>query len=163
MKYYHGTSVYFKSFDLSYSGTYKDFGVGAYLSEKKSHAESVAIWKNQPHAFVYTYECSLSELRKIFKILEFRSASIDYLKYIISNRTSIVKNDYDIIIGPTVDASAQSIIQNFIEVYKRPTVKDYNNLRNALILGRYPTQICLKTKDALSYFDNHRIKEEVLK
>lgn len=163
MKYYHGTDIYFKTFDISQSGTYKDFGIGMYLSERKSHAETVALWKRGLHAFVFTYDCNLTEMRRIFNILEFKTASENWLKFVISNRCSVSPCDYDIVIGPTADASAQILITDFIKSHPNPTTKDYNSLKQSLKTNVYPCQVCLKSLRATQYFDERRIKEERLK
>ncbi len=163
MNIYHGTGVYFNKFNLGLSGLYKDFGSGVYLSVDKSHAKSVALWKNYAEVWVYTYNIDKTKLRDFFNVKEFKSTSVEYLKFIVSCRTGKSDTNYDIVIGPTADANAQFLINDFIANFSNPTKQDYINLKKKLNFGLYPTQFCFKTQKAINYLDLRRTSEERLK
>lgn len=163
MTYYHGTDRYFKRFDIGASRSYMDFGAGIYLTEKLSHAQKVAFWKRGAKAYVYTYRVNMNQVRTIMKVREFSGVSTEWVKFIIDNRTGYSKCDYDIVIGPTADSSAQKIITNFSTCYKNPTSTDFKRLKEALNTHVYPIQTCLKSIVAVEYFNDRRIEEDILK
>lgn len=169
MKYYHGTNIYFKNFDISKSGTYKDFGIGIYLSESEIFAKRTALWKGGLEAYIYTYQVNLTNIRQSFTVKEFRTASIEWLKYIILNRQNGIRCDYDLVIGPTADAHAQEVVERFITTKKNPSANDYKRLQAELMpktaVDRQlcSTQICVKTQRLLDVFNSSRIKETKLK
>lgn len=167
MIYYHGTNVLFDNYNISYSGSYKDFGKGFYLSEKESHARSVALWKGGLHAYVYKYSCKLSDLRSLFNVKEFKSASIDWIKFIILNRVSIIDYGYDIIIGPTADADSQKLVSKFVSTYGTDfdtiPVDKLKELQFKLKIHIYPNQICLKSQGAIDYFNSRRVNKICVK
>ena len=43
MIYWHGTGIYFKCFDITYSRDLMDFGPGIYLSESVEHLMCLSI------------------------------------------------------------------------------------------------------------------------
>lgn len=160
MKYYHGTDVYFKEFILSYSGTRKDFGVGIYLVEKYPHAEAIVKRRRSSEGYVYAYDVNMNDMRKLFKVREYRSASVEWVKFIIANRINMsVVCDADIVRGPTADAATNTVISTFMDSVDNPTDADYKKLALQLKANVYPIQICLKTKQAVDYFNNHRVAE----
>lgn len=173
MKYYHGTDRYFKDLRLPIEKSYKDFGVGVYLAEKELHAVTVAFWKAGKHAYLYEYYVNMKDISKRFNIKVFRGESIEWVKYIIENRTNFLGNDYDAVIGPTADASAQKLVQKFIEEYKykAPTLGDYRKLQKALQYkiikdsdkDKFGNQICIKSQELLDIFNKSKVKETKLR
>ena len=163
MKYYHGTDKYFKNFEFPSQKLYRDFGYGIYISESEIHARKVAYWKRGVHAYVYTYQVNITEIRKYFNVKEFKTASIEWLKYIIENRTKFLQTNYDMVIGPTADAKAQDIIQSFISKNKEPSLENYKELQKDLKTSVYGTQICIKSQGLLNLFNQSRVKEIKLK
>lgn len=160
MIYWHGSKSYFKYFDINRSREYMDFGRGIYLSESMEHAKSVARIGNTP-GYLYEYKVNLRELRQKYRIREFRTPTVDWVKLILEERTGKIKqNEYDIIIGPTADAAAQRIISEFIRFFgMSATQRDYERLIEMLKTIVYATQICLKTQDVISEFNRSRIYE----
>lgn len=163
MKYYHGTDKYFKELRLPTEKSYKDFGVGVYLAETEIHARKVAFWKRGMHAYVYSYQVNITEIKKSFKVKVFNRVSIEWLKYIIKNRTEYTGYDYAAVIGPTADADAQEIIEKFIKDHTKPTLDDYKKLQDDLKTNVYKTQICIKSQQLLDIFNKSRIGETQLK
>lgn len=169
MVYYHGTDRYFKELQLPSENSYKDFGMGVYLAESELHARKVALWKNGLHAYVYSYKVNITDIKKNFNVKEFRTISIEWVKYIIYNRTNYGGYDYDMIIGPTADAAAQDLIEKFCREHKNPTINDYKQLQNDLmpIMSNgqqgHGTQICIKSQELLNIFNQSRVKETMIR
>ncbi len=169
MIYYHGTDKYFKNFILPNEQSYKDFGMGVYLAESEEHARKVAYWKKGINAYIYAYKVNITNIKKQFNVKEFRTISIEWVKYIVYNRTNYGGNDYDLIIGPTADAKAQQVVECFIRKYRNPTDKNYKELQEALMpvlhngIKGYGTQLCIKSQILLDVFNQSRIKETKLR
>lgn len=165
MEYYHGTDNSFNHFDLGLSVTFKDFGSGMYLAKDYDHAESVALGKNGLHAYVYVYDISIEKMRKSFRVLEFKKVSMNWVKFILTNRTIAMNSEYDIVIGPTADARAQDEIEKFYRRHKtrKPTIKEYKQLISKLHPYVYSTQIALLTQSAVDYVEDHYIRAITIK
>lgn len=165
MKYYHGTGVYFKHFVMPIQKNYKDFGNGIYLATREEQARDIALRKGGIHAYVYTYQVNLSDIRRQFNVKEFNGASTEWVKFIIENRTRWVQTDYDLIIGPTADARIQYVIQMVIDYSScyRLTDADYQRIKQMLKPEVYGTQICIKSQRLLNVFNNSRIKETMIR
>lgn len=155
MQYYHGTDKSFRNFDLSKAENYKDFGIGVYLSEEFWHAESVAKKRNGEHAYVMEYNVNIEEMRKVLKVKEFKKTSEPWLKFVLLNRNTLIKSEYDAVIGATADAAAQTEIEKFYRNHKnrKPSKKEYRDLLVRLAVHKYPKQICLLSQKAVDYFD----------
>lgn len=169
MIYYHGTDTYFKNLMLPQIQSYKDFGMGVYLAESEKHARRVAYWKGGENAYIYVYKVNITDIKKQFVTKEFRTISIEWLKYIIYNRTNYGGYDYDLIIGPTADAQAQDEVELFIRTYKNPTNEDYKKLQAILMpmskegIRGHGIQLCIKSQKLLDIFNKSKIKETKLK
>lgn len=159
MKYYHGTDRYFEKFQFPTQRAYKDFGFGIYLSDSEPHARSVAYWKRGAHVFVYTYQVNITDIKRHFHVREFKSASLEWLKYIIANRTIYLQDTCDLVIGPTADMATHGLIQDFIKNHPYPSLNDYKELKEALMVDKYGNQICIKSQALLDLFNKSRIKE----
>lgn len=158
MIYYHGTDRYFKVLQFPTQRAYKDFGYGIYFADTEIHARRVAYWKGGISAYVYAYKVNITEIKKIFNVKEFRGPSVEWLKYVIANRTRYLPYDYDLVIGPTADRSAQSMIQDFIRKYDSPSLGDFMDLKKRLKVEEYGNQICVKSQALLDIFNRSRIK-----
>ena len=169
MIYYHGTDVYFTDLMLPTVESYKDFGMGVYLAEREEHARRVAYWKRGAHAYVYKYQVNITELKKRYNIKVFRTISIEWVKYIIHNRTSYGGYDYDAIIGPTADNDAQGLVEKFIRDYPTPKDSDYRLLIDALMplmsngVRGHGIQMCIKSQELLNEFNASKIGEKRLR
>lgn len=162
MKYYHGTIHNFKDFDLKFAYRCMDFGAGIYLTQKESHAKSIALKGNSQQAYIRTYDLDINELRKRFNILEFKKASIPWVKFVLENRNELLKPEYDIVIGATADARTQYIINEFNAFCKHikprePNKTDYKNLIKRLMPENFPVQMCILSQNALDYVNRHLV------
>lgn len=162
MKYYHGTSVKFTNLDLNFANSYKDFGTGIYLATQKGHAKSIANLRTGFYKCILIYEFDYNDMCSRFNIRRFRTASVDWVKYIIANRTTLFSDNVDVVIGPTADSKVQKIIQEFIHMYPSPTENDYRNLALLLKPYTFPDQVCLKSEQAVSYFNSKLVSIERL-
>lgn len=103
---YHGTTEEFDIIDASQGKGYKDFGRGFYATARKDHAESIAkrnkkiklerqnkIAKRNPNyrkvAYnAYRYNLIFSESTDGLNVKIFKSADIEWIKFILKNRKS---------------------------------------------------------------------------
>ena len=121
---YHGSNVEIKTPVLNYSRKSLDFGAGFYTT---SDFDQAAKWasrtthlRKQGKACVSVFEINENEWSKL-SILKFESANIEWLKFVANHRTNqIVKDDFDVIIGPvandrTIDVINQYIAGNYTE------------------------------------------------
>ncbi len=164
MQYYHGTDKAFRNFDLGKAGNYKDFGMGVYLSEEFWHAETVAKKRNGEHAYVMEYDVNIDEMRKTLKVKEFKKTSETWVKFVLHNRNALIQSEYDVIIGATADANAQTEIEKFYRFHKnrQPTKKEYRELIVRLAVHKYPKQVCLRSQRAVDYFDKKYLETHKL-
>ena len=162
---YHGTDTYFKEFRMPEIDS-KDFGAGVYLAVNKEHAMRVAYWKalhsGSSYRFLYTYNINLDSVRKRYKVKIFRGASVEWIKYVMKNRSCGSGLDYDMIIGPTADASAQRIINEVCKNEFRSIKIDYGAVRNRLKVGVYGNQVCIKSQRLLNEVNKLRIMETMI-
>lgn len=135
---YHGSFCEFTKPSLNMSKNYRDFGNGFYVTENYYDALNILNYKS---GFVYEYKLSLNGLM----IKEF-SNDEEVINYIIENRTSIMKDNYDVAIG--------GALPNCAKIFKqiRRGQKEVNkaDLIELLKQTPYQDQICLKTERALS-------------
>lgn len=164
MIYYHGTPDSFRKFDLNKASDYKDFGKGIYLSQEEWHATSIAKRRNKDHAYVMKYDIDIKEMRKVLKVREFKKMSIDWIKFVLLNRNQIIHTEYDVIIGGTADAAAQSILEQFYRFWRNRGGnigrKQYRELIVQLAPNKYPIQMCLLTQKAVDYVNDRYIDRE---
>lgn len=135
---YHGSLNEFSQPNLGRSKDYRDFGNGFYVTENYYDALNILNYKS---GFLYEYELDLSNL-----IAKELVDDEELINYIIKNRTSIIKEDYDVVIGKTLCGCAKifkQIRNNQISIDKKALFKLLNQTP-------YDQQICLKTKLALS-------------
>ena len=111
---------------------------------------------------MFKYKVNLTELRKQLNIKEFRTATKEWVEFVMMNRYKLVKTRYDIIIGPTADAKANAILKGYYGRYMacgcKVTDSDYRILKEQLKVNRYGTQICLKTQRAVDIFNKSRVE-----
>lgn len=161
MIYWHGSRIYFRYFDIRMSRMLMDFGPGIYLAESRQHALSMAT--RYGRGFLYKYKVNLTDIRKRYNVKEFRSASLEWTKFVVANRSGNNNCDFDLVIGPTADANALGLVDRFIRVYGRNAPDNaYMQLRNALKTNVYPNQICVKNLNLIREFDLSRIGEEAV-
>ena len=158
----------FDTIDLSKCKDSRDFGRGFYLSSDIEHAESFAQSRKRKlerlyrlrhidrkiveYRYNFTFDDENAE--KSLKVRKFDSANSEWLRFVVENRTSdVLKSDYDIVIGPTADAAAYSIIMDSAEDLIR---SDYDKsiceeIIHELHPERLSGQYCFCSQESLSY------------
>ena len=175
---YHGSAFDFSKIDTTKGKTRKDFGKGFYMATGYYHARGIAIkrkreleqkFRKNCNGYIYKIETLsqvLGDFRKgkqgstkeykttglygKYKVKVFVGVSIDWVKFILSNRSGEINEEYDIVIGPTADSHAgklfnQYLLGNFGEVGSESAL---NSLMHAIKPpkgdSRFSIQICIK-------------------
>lgn len=162
---YHGTVYNFDLPLLSKCKDRKDFGKGFYLSEDLGHARSIATKGYSLRGFtgekyIYSYKIDVAKMRKLgINIHQFNSANYAWLEFIIKNRNMLDVEEYDVIIGPTADKSAQKSVADFYKLYGMgASNKEKDKLLQDLNITKYSKQYCFRTQKALDYLNAHFIE-----
>lgn len=104
---YHGTNQEFDIIDLSKSKPFKDFGKGFYLSDVEEQALDMARFKvslSNGLPVIIRFDFNLDQLKKSdLKTLFFYDYSMEWIDFIISNRTGTASVNYDFVYGPIAD------------------------------------------------------------
>lgn len=117
MKLYHGSNQIIKTPDLNKSRKFLDFGSGFYLSTGKRQAENRAksamffFEAGNPTINIYEFDETLTGLN----ILEFKSADIQWLNFVIANRKGEYVSQYDIVTGPTANDKTILTIDQYMQ------------------------------------------------
>lgn len=162
---YHGSLDKFDEIDLSRASKYGDFGSGFYLSDTKEHAISAAarkipkLLRKQISLKVYLYEYILPiDWEKDIVKKVFREPDAEWFRYVAYNRNTdkakkIINYNYDVVYGPTADASAARIIDNYNIGNYGKTGSDETIAKAISDLKPwvFPRQICVKTEKAKQY------------
>lgn len=159
---YHGTVYNFDLPSLSKCKDRKDFGRGFYLAEDIWHARSVAtkgyITKGyNGKKYIYSYKIDVREMREIgLNVHIFKSVNYAWLDYIIKNRNMLNVENYDVVVGPTADRTAQeSVVQFYTQYGLSATNLEKDRLIKGLKAENYSKQYCFKTQKAIDYLNNH--------
>ena len=114
---YHGSNIEIKEIDLSKSKPYKDFGKGFYLSDNKEQASKMADFKVslfQGDPIVSLFQFDYEKLKNSeLKIKLFEEYSLDWLEFILANRTGSPVQKYDFVYGPIADDNVGLQLQKF--------------------------------------------------
>jgi hypothetical protein len=159
MQLYHGSNLIIKTLLLINQERNLDFGKGFYTTSNKEQAiifsKIVVTREKKPvnnHPFVSIYNIDDSILiDSNLKILIFNSTDEQWLDFVTQNRKKNLKNDYDIIIGPTVD----DLILPTLLAYEYGAVNKIDTL-NALKIKPSYNQFVFKTNKSinlLNYID----------
>ena len=117
MKLYHGSNQVIKTPDLSKGRKFLDFGNGFYLSASQKQAENRAksarlfFEYGIPTINIFNFNDSANDL----KILQFKSANIDWLDFVLANRKGEPTAQYDIVIGPTANDKTILTIDQYMQ------------------------------------------------
>lgn len=179
---YHGSIEDFRKIDITAGRDFKDFGPGFYATPQKRHAESIAKRNMKsyeyrklsklkrkvlmPNKTAYRYNLlfddkNLSDLR----VLEFKTADINWLKFIILNRTHSGKvHNYDIVIGPTADSTVGKIMDDYADklIQSNFNAELSNKVIDMLNVDIYPKQYYFGTEAAISKLRFDRIPREII-
>ncbi len=113
---YHGSTDDVRCIDINKGKDYKDFGKGFYTTTSKLQARKFAriqsIRKRKPgNVNVY----STSKLLEGLLYKEFKTADIEWLDFVVFNRTHKGKqHPYDIVIGPVADDNTDVVFQAYM-------------------------------------------------
>ena len=120
-----------------------DFGNGFYVTANRSQAEKwakrKARYSGQPTLNRYVFDADQPDL----KILVYQ-ADIDWIKFVIQNRMNNIKDNSDIVIGPTADGKLFSVVN----CWKHGNL-DLDEALLKLKPSVYSEQYCFKTERAL--------------
>lgn len=181
MELYHGSIYDIRRIKLTNSAGTKDFGPGFYTTDLFIHAENRALGLAGKYnkrsgvtvnSYVYTYTINKDTLRKYFRVLEFRKATLDWLDLIVGFRINEkYRVPYDYIIGPTADAGARSILASrcfnhydldsgklWLSIEdKKDIIKDLLPKKPVATMG---LQYCFKTQRALDFINTCHVRRE---
>ena len=153
MELYHGSNQIIKTPELNRSRKFLDFGSGFYLSigakQAENRAQSAKLFfkDGTPTVNVFKFDDSNNSLNT----LQFHSADISWLDFVIANRKGESVPQYDIIIGPT--ANDKTILT--IDQYMQGMYNHLNNPKEIVIQLLQPekleTQYLFATENALTY------------
>lgn len=156
--YFHGSYAYFENFDISLVDPFSDFGQGLYLTKDYDRAVDRAIKGSvfTGEGYVYYYLVP-KKFDSTFKVKYFRGSSIEWSKYIVSNREGKVVNnfynpDYDLVIGCTADAKPSFVINEHKKDLNRGLISEtvfYERVSKDLKPFVLPIQYCLKSYRAI--------------
>jgi len=153
MNLYHGSNQTIKNPDLSKGRKFLDFGCGFYLSVGRKQAENRAksarlfFECGVPTLNIFDFNDSSSSLKK----LQFKTADIAWLDFVLANRKGEQTEQYDIVIGPT--ANDQTILT--IDQYMQGMFDHLENPKETVIRLFQPekldTQYLFATENALKH------------
>ena len=116
MLLYHGSNKVIKKPDLSKSRKFLDFGKGFYVSVSKKQAENRAkltkTYLSSSEQIVNIYEFTKTER---LKVLNFQTADVSWLNFVLTNRKSEITPTHDIVIGPTANDNTILVIDQFFQ------------------------------------------------
>ena len=180
---YHGSTEVFDIIDPNKGKGYKDFGKGFYATAVKSHAESIAkrnkrikvkkqdkiAEKNKTYKkevfTAYRYNLNYSENTAGLKVKIFKSADIEWIRFILKNRKcKYTAHEYDIVIGPTADEETTTIINVYEEELERTNYADEVLLRliSELKPENLPKQYFFANSEAVKTLKFDKIKREIV-
>ena len=130
---------------------YLDFGTGFYTTTDKNQAikfteKFIKLKKNR---IINIYEYNEAEAKKTLSILEFSEANIEWLRYIVKNRSGKGNdNDCDIVIGPVADDRVYDVVVNFeLEVFsEEEAIRRFKTFK-------LTDQIVFKNEKSLKYIE----------
>lgn len=180
---YHGTTEKFDVIDTSKGKGYKDFGRGFYATARKEHAESIAkrnkrikiakqakiIARNPGYKKeifdAYRYNLIFSENMTGLNVKIFKTADVEWVKFILMNRKSeFTCHNYDIVIGPTADEETTTIINQYEPELIKNNYSDeiLERLISELKPEKLPKQYFFANKKATNTLKFDKIKREII-
>lgn len=130
---------------------YLDFGTGFYTTTDKNQATKFTekFIKLKKNRIINIYEYNEAEAKKTLSILEFSEANIEWLRYIVKNRSGKGNdNDCDIVIGPVADDRVYDVVVNFeLEVFsEEEAIRRFKTFK-------LTDQIVFKNEKSLKYIE----------
>ena len=149
MLLYHGSNVIVRKPILLRSDIKLDFGSGFYVTssfdQAKRWADLTAKRRGNGAGCVTVYEFDGIATRNL-SILEFENPSVQWLRFVSSNRKGISEPDqYDIVIGPVANDRTMPVISlYFAGIY------DEDEAIKRLLPQKLKDQYAFKTEEALN-------------
>lgn len=119
MLLYHGSSVAVENPKLLKVQRALDFGKGFYTTsdflQAKKWAERCALRLQQTNAFVSVYNICEEDMQGL-RILHFPQANLEWLRFVVQNRTGRAEvNKWDIICGAVADDQTAAVIDLYLD------------------------------------------------
>jgi hypothetical protein len=155
---YHGSDVSFSSIDLTQNAPKKDFGRGFYTTNNKFQAEKFARLKanrakaNKGYVTVFRFQESDG-----LRIKYFSESNEEWFDFVLYNRGyselahSLIKDDFDIVIGPVANDAVGLVLNQFIVgIYGDPESNEAKETAIRLLLTqKLNNQVYFKTEKAV--------------
>ncbi|MDR0854233.1 MAG: DUF3990 domain-containing protein [Clostridiales Family XIII bacterium] len=150
MLIYHGSNQEISAPNLEGSRVRMDFGRGFYTSEDRNHADLFAKRKSRFQEGVPTvsvYDIDIDEMKKLYEVKVFDSASEEWFDYVVQNRIAEIADDtFDLVSGNTADENVRDIVNMYVS---NPTVYVKSELIKQLKPEIFARQIVFKTERIL--------------
>lgn len=125
MRLYHGSNCRITKVDLNFARRYMDFGTGFYLTQDFQRAVIMANrsteLKGEGSPEVNPFIFNPKSCPKDVKILEFKSNTWEWARFVMLNRDKSLdppyEHEYDIVIGPVADSRIDPVIKEYKEEF----------------------------------------------
>ena len=149
MVLYHGSNVEVKTPKLLKIQRELDFGKGFYTTSDFDQAEKwakrTALRLRQDNAYVSIYELADEKLHDL-NILHFEAPDVDWLRFVVKNRTGqTVPDEWDIISGPVANDQTAPVIDLFLD-----GMYDEEETIKRLLPQKLKDQYTFKTEKAIA-------------
>lgn len=116
---FHGSNIPIEIIDLNKSKPGKDFGKGFYLSDDEKQAMAMASFKAEQlggEAIVSKFNFNAEGLNDAgLKIKIFEDYSLEWIDFIIANRTNTNVDNYDYVYGPIADDKVGKQLRKYFD------------------------------------------------
>lgn len=118
MTLYHGSNVEVREPKLLKMQRELDFGKGFYtasdLKQATNWAHRTAKRRGTGNPIVSVYEIEDRDLNTL-KVLQFKNANADWLRYVAANRKGTADDIYDVVTGPVANDQTMPVITLFLD------------------------------------------------
>ena len=148
MKLYHGSNVGVEKPKILQNNRFLDFGNGFYLTsdfeQASKWAKLITKRRKTGNPIVSVFEIEKVNLENL-KVLKFKYANEEWLKYISKNRTSkIFDEDLDIVIGAVANDTTMPVLNLYLN-----GIYDEKEALKRLLPQKLKDQYAFKTEKAL--------------
>ena len=148
MTLYHGSNVEVREPKLLKMQRELDFGKGFYttsdLKQATNWAQRTAKRRGTGNPIVSVYEIDDRNLNTL-RVLQFKNANVDWLRYVAANRKGTVDDIYDVVTGPVANDQTMPVITLFLDGFL-----DEEDTIKRLLPQNLKDQYTFKTAEALS-------------
>lgn len=157
MTLYHGSNIEIKVPKIIQSKRLLDFGTGFYLTSDYEQAAKWAVRTTNRRETgtptISVFNIADSELENL-DILVFEAANKEWLRYISQSRSNnLVRDSYDIVIGPVANDQAIRTVNNYLKGYLTEDIAI-----QLLLPQNLKDQYVFKTEKALSVLKFEEVK-----